>query len=254
MPDTKKALTHNKRLLLVIPTYQEKENLLDTLSKSLSILKKQPLDSHILVVDDNSPDDTASLVTNFIKSHPSVHLIVRPKKMGLGSAYRDAFRWARDNLPSDYYVQMDADRSHPPEALPWLIEPLISSYDVVLASRYVSSGGSSEWSLLRRIISIFTNRALSLMLRFRIGDWTSGYRALRAIAVDRLLESKVITSGYEYQVQSLLTYILNDCRILEVPYIFGERARGRSKLGPRAMAKFAKGILPLLIQRRSRPV
>ena len=74
MPDTKKALTHNKRLLLVIPTYQEKENLLDTLSKSLSILKKQPLDSHILVVDDNSPDDTASLVTNFIKSHPSVHL------------------------------------------------------------------------------------------------------------------------------------------------------------------------------------
>ncbi len=251
MPDTRKAPNPKKRLLLVIPTYQEKENLFDTLSSCLSILEDQPLDSHILVIDDNSPDDTASLVTKFMKSHPSVHLIVRPKKMGLGSAYRDAFRWARDNLPSDYYVQMDADRSHPPEALPWLIEPLISSYDVVLASRYVGSGGSSEWSLLRRIISIFTNSFLSLILRFRIGDWTSGYRALRAGAVDRLLESKVITSGYEYQVQSLLTYILNDCRILEVPYIFGERTKGRSKLGPRAIADFAKGILPLLIQRRA---
>jgi len=245
-----KSLNQTKRLLLVIPTYQEKENLIDTLSECLSILEEQPLDSHILVVDDNSPDDTASLVTNFMKSHPSVHLIVRPKKMGLGSAYRDGFRWAKDNLPSDYYIQMDADRSHPPDALPRLIEPLISSYDVVLASRYVGSGGSSD-RLLRRIISIFTNSSLSLILRFRIGDWTTGYRALRAGAVDGLLKSKVLTAGYEYQVQSLLTYILNGCSIIEIPYIFGERTKNRSKFGPRAMADFAMGILPLLIHRRT---
>jgi len=250
MRDSMNALNHKKRLLVVIPTYQEKENLFDTLSNCLSILEKQSLESHILVVDDNSPDDTATLVTNFIKSHPSVHLIVRPKKMGLGSAYMDAFRWAKKNLPSDFFIQMDADRSHPPEAIPRLIQPLISSYDVVLASRYVSFGGSSD-RLLRRILSTFTNSILSLILRFQVGDWTTGYRALRAGMVDRLLESRMITPGYEYQVQSLLTYIQNDCRILEVPYIFGERSKNKSKFDLRAMVEFAKGILPLLIQRRS---
>ena len=217
-------MTHDDSTLVVIPTYDEAggiEIMLD------AVLRAAPT-ADVLVVDDNSPDGTASLVA----AHPAfgrrVCLLSRPEKDGLGAAYRAGFAWA---LAHDYdvVVQMDADLSHPPAKIPELVAALRSA-DIAIGSRYVPGGAVSNWSAGRRLISWAGNTYVRSVLGLRVHDATAGFRAFRR---DSLLRLDVLASrsnGYSFQIEMTHQAWTRGFAIVEVPITFEERRSGQSKM------------------------
>lgn len=209
--------------LVVIPTYDERENVTTVLDHVLAAA-----DVDVLVVDDSSPDGTAAVVRNHPRYGRRVHLLVRQEKTGLGGAYRAGFAWA---LREDYeqIVQMDADLSHPPAVVPQLLAALEHA-DVAIGSRYVRGGGVREWSLLRRAISWFGNLYVRLLLGLPVRDATAGFRAFDADALRRIDVTASRAEGYGFQIETTWNAVRAGLRITEVPIIFTDRARGTSKM------------------------
>ncbi|AXT84649.1 dolichyl-phosphate beta-D-mannosyltransferase [Aeromicrobium sp. A1-2] len=212
------------RTIVIIPTFNEADGIEIVLD---AVLRAEP-SADILVVDDNSPDGTAALVT----AHPSypaqVFLLNRPDKDGLGAAYRAGFAWAQDR-DYDVIVQMDADLSHPPAKIPELIAALQTS-DIAIGSRYVTGGGVSNWSRRRRLISWAGNAYVRAVLGLTIHDATAGFRAFRRESLERLdvLDSR--SNGYSFQIENSWRSSRLGLTTTEVPITFTDRTTGTSKM------------------------
>lgn len=245
------------RVVIVIPTYKESSNISQLIESTRNHLTNSGNELHFVVVDDNSPDGTADVVKDMARKQKDVHLILRPTKMGLGSAYTDAFGWILVNLPSsDVVVQMDADLSHPPELVQKMIDAIGEGADFVIASRYVGMGGGVDsWPLRRRLISKGANTLARLFLGIRIKDITSGFRAIKIDIIRELLASNLSSKGYEYQVES--AYAVSKLGkggrknnnkgavVVEVPFVFRNRVSGESKLTMKEILRFIKTVVLL---------
>ena len=212
------------KTLVVIPTYNEAENVVTVID---AVLREAP-EVDVLIVDDNSPDGTGTLVS----SHPCyqlrLFLLTRPEKDGLGAAYRAGFAWAQSH-DYDVIVQMDADLSHPPAKVPELIDALATA-DVAIGSRYVKGGGVANWSVRRRFISAAGNVYVRLVLRLPVHDATAGFRAFRTPALLELGARESESNGYCFQIENTWRAARIGLRTTEVPITFTDRTSGQSKM------------------------
>lgn len=210
---------------VVIPTYQEKENI----AAMLPALTTLPVPNlHILIVDDNSPDGTAKIVREFASTHPTVHLLVRPQKKGLGTAYLQGFTYALQQ-GARAIVQMDADFSHDPVDIPRLLHAL-AKCDLALGSRYSHGISVINWPLRRLLISIAGNLYARLVTGLPYKDLTGGFKAWRANLLNRLDLSSVKANGYAFQIVTTARAHNSRALIREIPIIFTERREGQSKM------------------------
>jgi dolichol-phosphate mannosyltransferase len=219
------------RVLVVIPTYNEVENL----ERIVERLHRNVPAAHALVVDDASPDGTGELADKLAALDPRVHALHRQEKAGLGPAYVAGFRWGREQ-GFDVLVEMDADGSHAPEELPRLLGAL-GDADLVLGSRYLPGGAVRDWPVHRLLLSRGGNRYTRWALRLPLTDATGGYRAVRGALVDRLPFADVASQGYCFQVDWAWRAWRAGARIVEVPITFTERAFGRSKMSGSIVAE-----------------
>jgi dolichol-phosphate mannosyltransferase len=186
----------------------------------------------VLVVDDASPDGTGDLVKRAAADLPNVHLMAREAKSGLGSAYRAGFVWGLDN-GYDALIEMDADFSHDPGALPALLAPLSEGYDVAIGSRYVKGGHVPNWARHRHLLSQGGNRYASMMLGLHVSDSTAGFRAYSA-GIMRKLDLEIIRAeGYGFQIEMTYRAKQQGANIKEVPITFVDRVAGESKMSSR---------------------
>ncbi|MEX5720228.1 polyprenol monophosphomannose synthase [Geodermatophilus maliterrae] len=217
-------MTPGQRVLVVIPTYDEVENLEPVLDR----LHAAVPEAHALVVDDGSPDGTGDVAEKLAVQDPRVHVLRRTEKSGLGPAYVAGFRWGREH-GYDVLVEMDADGSHHPEQLPRLLADLAGA-DLVLGSRWVPGGRVEDWPRRRLLLSRLGNRYTRWALRLPLADATGGFRAVRSDLVDRLPFDEVASQGYCFQVDWAWRAWRSGARVVEVPITFTERAFGRSKM------------------------
>jgi len=217
-------MTGSGRVLVVMPTYDERENLRLIADR----LHAACPDVELLVVDDNSPDGTGALADELAVHRPWVHVLHREQKAGLGAAYTAGFAWAREG-GYDVVVEMDADGSHAPEQLPRLLAALAHA-DVVLGSRWVPGGEVVNWPRSRKILSRGGNAWTRLALGLPLTDATGGYRAYRREVLDKLPLDQVASQGYCFQVDLAWQAWRSGSRVVEVPITFVERERGTSKM------------------------
>lgn len=236
------------RVGVVIGTYNEAENLaplLDEVRRALS-----GFDYRVVVVDDRSPDGTGELADAAAAKDRRISVIHRPGKLGLGSAMTLGMRRALAD-GAEVVVTMDADLSHPPEALPRLLAAIKSGADVAVGSRYVAGGRISGWSLTRRLLSAGANALTRLMIGSRVRDNTGNYRAFRHSVFDRLDLTGIHSEGYTYFIEMLWALQRQGLRIAEVPIHFQDRRAGASKI-PRVYMLQAFALLLRLSRRRIR--
>jgi dolichol-phosphate mannosyltransferase len=214
-----------KRTLVIIPTYNERDNLAFVVDGVLSHVEG----ADVLVVDDDSPDGTGELADDLAVTQPRVHVLHRAGKEGLGAAYRAGFRWGLDR-DYGYLVEMDGDGSHRPEQLPRLLRSLAEGADLALGSRWTPGGNVVNWplrrSLLSRAGSLYARAALGLPFR----DITGGYRAFRRETLESIDLESVRSQGYCFQIDLLWRVQRAGLRIAEVPIMFVERRFGASKM------------------------
>jgi dolichol-phosphate mannosyltransferase len=219
--------------LIIVPTYCERENLEPIAGAALAAL-----DSHLLVVDDASPDGTGRLADALAAADGRIHVLHRHgSDRGLGCAYRDAFAWA---LARDYryLLQLDADFSHPPADLPRL-RAAAAAADLVIGSRYVSGGTTPDWPWQRRLISRGGSLYARTVLGLGIRDVTGGFKCWRAEALRRLQPERTSARGFAFQIEMNHRALAAGLRVVEVPIAFRDRTRGRSKMSARI---FAEGL------------
>ncbi|MPZ93880.1 MAG: glycosyltransferase [Propionibacteriales bacterium] len=241
------AAFDSRRAVVIIPTYNEAGNVTTVIDR----VRAAASDVDILVVDDNSPDGTASLVMQhrgYLADHPEyregpgrVYLLSRMAKDGLGAAYRAGFTWA---LAHDYeaVVQMDADLSHPAERIPDLLHALTGA-DVAVGSRYIHGGAVSNWSLSRRLISRAGNLYVRLVLGLPVHDTTAGFKAFRRDALERLGAVESASNGYCFQVENTWRAVRLGLWITELPITFTDRKVGTSKMSGSIVAEALTRVL-----------
>ncbi|HXW07257.1 MAG TPA: polyprenol monophosphomannose synthase [Vicinamibacterales bacterium] len=213
------------RVLVVVPTYNERENL-PLLARGL--LAHQNV--RMLVVDDGSPDGTGAIADGLAETHPGrVEVMHRTGPRGLGRSYIDGLRRAIAQEDVDLVCQMDADLSHDPEYLPTLAAAA-AQHDVVIGSRYLNGVSVVNWPLHRIFLSAFANRYIRAVTRLTPRDCTSGYRCWKREALARLPLDRMVSDGYAFLVEMLYEARRHGCRIGEVPIIFIERRQGQSKV------------------------
>lgn len=218
-----------KRALIVIPTYNEKDNIQIIIEKiGLLDFSAYVSDLHILVVDDNSPDGTAGVVKSIQQNNPNIFLLQREKKQGLGRAYVAGFQYAIDH-GYDYVFEMDADLSHDPGYLKDFFEMFVS-HDVVIGSRYVRGVNVINWPLSRLLISYFGNRYARFVTRMPVNDATAGYIGYKIEVLKAIDLSKVSASGYSFQIEMKYRAWKMKFRVAETPIIFYDRIAGVSKM------------------------
>ena len=213
-----------QRVIVVIPTYNEAENLPLLVPR---VLEQDPR-IEILVVDDASPDGTGKLADELAAGSQRVHVLHRALKEGLGAAYRAGFRRALE-LGADAVVQMDADFSHPPETLPELLRGL-ESHDVVLGSRYLDGITVVNWPIERILISYFGNWYARKVTGLRVSDTTGGFRCMRRAALEAIHFERIRADGYSFQIELNYRFQRMGARVQEIPFFFLDRKRGTSKL------------------------
>lgn len=213
------------RVLTVIPTYNEKENLPVVVER----LRAAVPDCDILVVDDNSPDGTGQLADSIAAEDSHINVLHRTVKDGLGGAYLAGFDWGLE-AGYDVLVEMDADCSHQPEQLPLLLQAIEGGADLAIGSRYVPGGKTKNWPLHRQILSRGANLYTRLILGTKVKDITAGYRAYRREALQKLNLEGIDSKGYVFQVDLAWRSEQAGLRIVEVPITFVEREIGSSKM------------------------
>lgn len=218
------ATSNLGKVLVVIPTYNERENL----PLIIAGVRTAAPEVNILVADDNSPDGTGEVADDLAASDQGVQVLHRAKKSGLGAAYLEAFQWAKDHN-YDVVVEMDADGSHSPTDLVKILAALTHS-DVVLGSRWVKGGRVVNWPKSRELLSRGGNIYTRLWLGIALRDATGGFRAYRMTALNSLDLSKVESQGYCFQVDMAWRAVRSGLRVIEVPITFREREIGESKM------------------------
>lgn len=225
---------------VVIPTYDEAENIGEVLAR----VRHAVPSCEVLVVDDASPDGTADLVEALAAQLGGVTVLRRTAKDGLGAAYRAGFSLALDR-GATICVQMDADLSHDPDDLPALLAAVEHGADAAIGSRYVPGGVIEQWPALRRWLSRWGNRYAAGMLGLAINDATSGFRAYRGEALERLGFRDVQADGYGFQVEMTHRLVRAGGRIVEIPITFRDRTRGESKLSYHIIGEAFRLVLRL---------
>ena len=208
--------------LVIIPTYNEIDNIEEF------IIQISNFDVSVLIVDDNSPDGTGKVVEDITKINKKINLMKRNEKLGLGSAYRDGFKWGLDKGYS-YLLEMDADFSHRFEDLVKILEAS-SSADMIIGSRYIEEGGSIGWDTRRKMLSSFANKLSKFLLKTKINDMTSGFRCYSNKALSEINFATTKSDGYAFQVEMSARAVQKQLSIKEVPIIFNERRLGNSKM------------------------
>jgi dolichol-phosphate mannosyltransferase len=220
------GLAAGKGVVVVLPTYNERENVERIAEAILSALPE----GHLLVVDDGSPDGTGTLADTMAAREPRLDVLHRGAKEGLGVAYRDGFRWALARSETHAVVQMDADFSHDPADLPRLLAPLMIDSDLVLGTRYMPGGGTVGWPLHRQLISRAGTTFARLMLLLPYRDLTGGFKAWRRELLEAIRLREANTSGYGFQIETTWWAHRRRAVITQIPIIFRERTAGSSKM------------------------
>ena len=214
--------------LVVIPTYQEAENIVDVLER----VRASVPDAGVLVVDDGSPDGTADLAAGVGERLGGIEVMRRAEKSGLGPSYRAGFAWGLER-GHDVLIEMDADLSHDPAVLPELIRTVASGEaDLAIGSRYVPGGSVPGWPKHRLLLSQWGNRYVSLLLQIPVRDATAGFRAYTAEIVEKVGMDRVRADGYGFQIEMAYEVAKAGGTIREVPITFRDRVRGVSKMHP----------------------
>jgi dolichol-phosphate mannosyltransferase len=239
------------RVVVIIPTYNERENLDPIVARVRSSVPE----ADVLVVDDNSPDGTGEVADKLAVADQQISVLHRPGKGGLGAAYLAGFGWA---LERGYaaMIEMDADGSHQPEDLPRLLSALEGA-DLVIGSRWIPGGTVRNWPRSREFLSRGANTYARLMLRVPVRDTTAGYRAYRAETLRAIALDTVRSQGYCFQIDLTLRTVNAGLTVLEVPITFIDRARGASKMSRAVMAeafwRVAQWGVADRLHRRQRP-
>jgi dolichol-phosphate mannosyltransferase len=220
------GLAAGRGVCVVLPTYNERENLE---AMAAAILASLP-EARLLVVDDASPDGTGRIADTLAAAEPRIEVLHRPGKEGLGVAYRDGFRWALDQPDIRAVVQMDADFSHDPKDLPRLLTPLMADADLVLGARYVRGGGTVGWPMHRQLISRAGTLFARTVLLLPYHDLTGGFKAWRRELIEAIRLREANASGYGFQIETTWWAHRRGARVREIPIIFRERAAGHSKM------------------------
>jgi dolichol-phosphate mannosyltransferase len=215
------------RSLVVIPTYNERENIAAIVP---AIWQATP-DVEILVVDDNSPDGTGDVVRAMQAHSPRLHLLSRRGKEGLGKAYLAGFAWGLEN-GYEALFQMDADFSHRPQDLKALLDAL-PQYDFVLGSRWVDGGQTVNWGVGRKIISRGGSFYTRQILRFKLADWTGGFNGWKAQTLGKIGLDSIRSEGYSFQIELKYRAMKLGLRGKEIPIVFEDRRVGQSKMSSR---------------------
>ncbi|MBN1962434.1 MAG: polyprenol monophosphomannose synthase [Deltaproteobacteria bacterium] len=223
MPDNIAPINNALRTVVLVPTYNERDNIENIVP---AILNAASVD--VCVIDDNSPDGTGELADKLAANNPQVQVLHRPGKQGLGRAYLDGFRWA---LAQGYerIIEMDADFSHPPRFLPDLLR-LSMDHDLVLGSRWIKGGGTENWPLSRRLLSRWGSFYSRTWLGVNIHDITGGFKCFHHQVLRAIDLNDIHTSGYAFQVEMTYRALKLGFSVVETPIIFVERTEGASKM------------------------
>ncbi len=229
---------------VVIPTYNEADNLEAIVRAALAELEPYAPDDHaILVVDDNSPDGTGAIADRLAAEHDAVEVLHRQAKSGLGQAYLAGFARALGG-GAQFVIEMDADFSHDPRYLPQLLDAARDA-DLVLGSRYVAGGGVRDWGLLRRLISRGGGLYARKILGVEVQDLTGGFKCIRRAVLEGIDLDSVRAEGYVFQIEVTYRALLAGFRVREIPIVFSDRTVGASKMSTR-IALEAMWLVPRL--------
>jgi dolichol-phosphate mannosyltransferase len=230
--------------IIIIPTYNEKENI-ERMIRTLLNLSKP---FHILIVDDNSPDGTAEIVRNLIKNHPAqLHMIERTGKLGLGTAYLTGFKWALEHK-YQYIFEMDADFSHNPDDLIPLYQACSEGEaDLAIGSRYISGINVINWPLKRVLMSYAASKYVRMVTGMKIMDTTAGFKCYRSTVLDQLDLNRIRMKGYGFQIEMKFKTWRLGFKIVEVPIIFTDRKEGTSKMSGGIFGEAFKGVIRMKI-------
>lgn len=220
------------RPLVVLPTFNEAENIVEVLEKT----RDAAPDAAVLLVDDGSPDGTADIAEGWGREHGGVEVMRRAKKSGLGSAYRAGFA---EGLKEGYdiLIEMDSDLSHDPAALPSLIHAVEDGASLAIGSRYVPGGSIPNWKWHRKALSRWGNRYAGVVLGLEVRDATAGYRAYAADSLSKIDLETIKADGYGFQIEMAYEVKKNAGRIVEIPISFTDRIRGESKMSGRIVVE-----------------
>jgi dolichol-phosphate mannosyltransferase len=228
-----------RKTLVIVPTYNEIENLENMYGRITSATKT----SDILIIDDGSPDGTGKLADKLARKDRRIKVLHRAGKLGLGTAVIAGFHYALDN-GYELIITIDADLSHDPAYIPQMLS-LMGEYDMVVGSRYVHDGGMVNWSIVRLLISLFANSMLKLILGIKQKDCSGGFKCYRAGLIRKIGVDRIISPGYVFYVEILYRALKVGARVKEIPIIFVNRGKGKSKLGIGEVVGYAKNIFKL---------
>jgi dolichol-phosphate mannosyltransferase len=231
------------RSLVVLPTYNEAENVLLLVREVLA----QAGELEVLVVDDASPDGTADLVRGEMEREPRLHLLEREGKLGLGTAYLAGFRHGLEQ-GFDRVLTMDCDFSHKPQYLPQILQGM-GEHDMMIGSRYVPGGGIANWPWHRKALSAFANVYTRVLLRLQVRDCTSGYRCYSRRVLETVDPFAVRSSGYSFLEEMVWRVERHGFRIGETPILFEDRIRGQSKINKNEIWRAALHVLGTALRR-----
>jgi dolichol-phosphate mannosyltransferase len=236
----------NPEVVVLLPTYCEAENI----EKIIYDIQNLKLNSIIIIIDDSSPDGTADIVRKLQENSKNIILLERPCKMGLGTAIIDGFHILPSILKlSKYIIAMDADYSHNPQDIPRLLELAKKGYDIVVGSRYCQKGEVKGWKPIRLLISKTANKITGVLIKLPLNDFTSGFRCYSQEYISKTLP-KLHSQTYEIQIETLRQAKLQNCKIGEIPIVFENRKKGKSKLTLTEIAAFSKYILKVFWEQR----
>ena len=229
--------------LVLIPTYNEKENIEKIIRKVFSLA----MPFHVLIIDDGSPDGTADIVKNLQKEFPeSLFIEERKGKLGLGTAYIHGFNWALKHA-YDFIFEMDADFSHNPKDLPRLREACLNGADVAIGSRYIKGVNVVNWPMGRVLMSYFASVYVRMVTGIAIQDATAGFKCYRKEVLQTIQLNKIKFVGYAFQIEMKFTAIKHGFNVVEIPIIFTDRTEGTSKMSPRIFREAFLGVIQLKI-------
>ncbi len=236
----------NPEVAVISPTYCEAENI----GGLIQTIEALHLNSILLVIDDSSPDETRRIVEELNEKFGNIILLTRPHKMGLGTAIRDGFELLMSQpAPPEYIITIDADYSHNPSDIPRLVNFARSGYDLVVGSRYCNGGVAKGWTILRRITSIVANRMAGALIQVGLSDFTTGFRCYSQVCIKRVLP-QLHSQTYEIQIETIRQAKLHHLKVGEIPIVFENRKKGKSKLSFSEIVAFSKYILKVLLGQR----
>lgn len=231
-------------ILVCIPTFNEKENI----EKIVLAVLAQGDDFEVLIIDDNSPDGTAAIVEGLKKDNPKIHLLKRPGKMGLGTAYVDGFTYGLKQPQIGYLMEMDADFSHDPEYLKDFKEAIKES-DLVIGSRYLNGISIVNWPIMRLLLSYYASIYVRVITGMPVKDPTSGFKCFRREVLEWLDLSRIKSNGYGFQIEMDFYVWRGGFRIMEIPILFTERRAGKSKMNKKIVFEAVFSVWKLFFKK-----